>query len=572
MKKFFSLGLAFVMLFMVACGSPSSDENKQQDADAPKVEDKADNKGGEETASGSGPKEGSDQTFRPYLDAEPKTLDISRGSDLYSLEILGKMFDALVSIEVAEDKTEKIVPSGAESWTISDDGLVYEFKIREHNWSDGKPVTAEDYKYGILRTLDPETAAPYSYLLYSIKGSLDYNAGEASVDTVGITTPDQMTLRIELEKPLPYFLQFCYFRTMFPQRKDFVEKYGDQYGTEADTIIGNGAYTLEKWVHNSELVLKKNPDYWDKDSIYLNDVIFKIIKDKNVLYQLLFSNQIDLAAVQEAEWVKKFTDMNLNLLERYMLGTNYTFFNTTDKLFKNEKVRLAFSLATDRENMNKIIFKGKFEPAYGFVAKGIKLGKYDYVDEIPGALKDMQNIDPKELLSEGLKELGMDPDPAKLDITYFTSGAGGSFAKEYTDFLQQMYKESLGVNLKLDIVDWPTFSKRTEKLDYQFAGMAWTGDYNDPTTFLDLFLSTSTVVNTGWKNDEYDALMKKAEISTDDAQRLELYREAEEIVLKSAPIAPTLYRKQNTFYWPHVKNYRVPVLAPFNYKGVYIEK
>jgi len=556
MKKGLLLFLC-LSLFLVSACSSSEETNTSTSNATESTENQADTE---------------EQYFNSVLTAEPKTLDPSKGSDNYSANILAKMFDALVSVEVSEDFTETIVPAAAESWTISDDGTVYEFKIREHNWSDGQPVTASDFEYSMMRTLDPNTAAPYAYLLYSIKNAQDYNGGTGDAAAVGIQSIDDRTLRIELERPLPYFLQLCYFKTMYPQRQDYIEQYGEQYGSEAEYLIGNGAYTLSSWVHNSKLELKKNEHYWDQTNILLNDVNMNIVKDENVYYNLLFSKQIDrLGSVIDPQWQGKFEDLGLSKREVYGLGTNFSFYNTQDPLFKNEKVRLAFSVAIDKESMNKIIFKGKFEPAYGFVAKGIKLGKFDYNTEVPGALHEYKDTDPKALLIEGLKELGLSPDPAELDVTFFSSGAGGSFAKQYTDYLQQMYKTNLGVNLKLDVVDWPTFSSRVEKLDYQFGGMSWTADYNDPTTFLDIFNSNNTVVNTGWKNDRYDELLHLAELSTDDRERLEFYREAEEILLTSGPVAPTLYRKYASYKWPYVDDFRVPVLAPFNYKGVSID-
>lgn len=558
MKKVSLLLLSLLMFLFVGCGDDTVTEN----ADAATLSNPALESMGLKSE---------EQSYASIINSEPQSIDISRASDRYSSTILGKMFDALVAVEVQEDGTEIIVPSAAESWTISEDGTVYEFKIRDHKWSDGQAVVADDFKFSMMRTLNPDTAAPYAYLLYSIKGAEAYNAGEAEAKDVAISVLDEKTLQIELTRPLPYFLQLCYFKTMYPQRADYVEKYGEQYGTEADTIIGNGAFTLTEWVHNSVVKLDRNAHYWDADRIFLNKLTYNVVKDDNVRYNLLLSKQIDTAGVLDPEWQKKFEDMSLEKKDIYELGTNYTFFNTQDPLFKNPKVRLAFSLATDRVELNNMIFRGKFEPAMGFVSKGIKIGEKDYLEEVPGALEAYKDVDPKALLQEGLAELGMDTDISKLEVTYFTSGAGGSFAKEYTDFLQQMYKKNLGFELKLDIVDWPTFSSRVDKLDYQFAGQAWGADYNDPTTFLDIFASTSNVANTGWVNEKYDMLLHEAELTTDTDERIELYREAEEILLTEGPVAPTLYRKYVQYIWPHLKEYREPVLAPYNFKDAYIE-
>lgn len=286
------------------------------------------------------------------------------------------------------------------------------------------------------------------------------------------------------------------------------------------------------------------------------------------------NGQVDMGAASKPEWVEQFMKSGdfINI-KRYALGTNYNLFNTKNEYFKNAKIRKAFILATDREELNKVMFNGTFEPAYGFVSKGILLGDKEYRTLVPGPIKKLaeENKDPKALLIEGLKELGKNPDPSQMTVTYLSSGTD-SWARKYSEFMQQMYKTKLGVNIKAEFVEWPVYQKRNQELDYDMGGQAWTADYNDPNTFLDMWVSSANIVPNGWKNEKYDKLIEQAALTADNKEREELFKQAEEILLyEDAVISPTLYRTINNYCRKYVKNYNPATLGPYNYKGVYIE-
>ncbi|MGL6065104.1 MAG: peptide ABC transporter substrate-binding protein [Fusobacteriaceae bacterium] len=516
------------------------------------------------------------QEFNSFLGAEPKTLDGSKATDLYSTIILALNNEGLVNSEVQLDGSEKIVPAGAKEWTISEDGLIYTFKLREESiWADGKKITANDYIYGILRTLNPETGSLYAYLISSIKGADAYNSGKGTEKEVGLRALDEYTLEITLTKPTAYFLELGYFKILFPQRKDIIEKSGDRYGSEAETLIANGPFILKEWIHNNKVIFEKNPTYWDKDNIKLDKMTFSIIRDENARMNLLLNGQVDLGGVSKPEWMEKFEKMGtFNFISKSSMGTNYTTYNTTSKYFKNTKIRKAFSLAINREELNQVIFNGRFEPAYAWVPKGIQINGKEYRTLAPEFLKvdkDM-GVDPVELLKEGLRELGFPEEPSKVTINYLSSGTD-DWSRKYAEYLQQMYKKNLGIEIKAEFTEWAVYQKRTGELDYEMGGQALSAGYNDPNSFLNVWTSTAGLINNGWKNPVYDELIEKASNTNDQEKRIEYFKMAEKLlVADEAVIAPTLYRMSSTFIRKYVKGYNPPAVAPYNYKGVYMEE
>lgn len=547
--------LLLSMLFLFACGG-TNEETKTEDT---KVAQEKTEK----------------QELNLFLSNEPKTLDISRSTDVSSSEVLVMVNEGLVGAIADENGKETIVGAGAESWNTSEDGLTWTFNLRKDaKWADGKPVTAKDYYYGITRTLDPKVGSGYAFILFPIKNAKSYNDGKVALDEVGIKMKDDYTLEITLENPTPYFIDLAYFKVMYPQRQDVVEKYGEAYGSEGNQLLGNGPYILKEWVHNNKVVLEKNSNYWDKDSFKIDKINMLIVADENSRMNLIASGQVDIGVADKPEWIKQFMDSgDFYNSRRYALGTNYNTFNTTSRYFKNKKIRQAFTVALDREEINRVMFNGNFDGAYGWVSKGIQIGPEEYRTLVPGPLKKLieENPDPRALLVEGLKELGEDPDPSKMTVTYLSSGTS-SWSRKFSELLQQMLKEKLGVDLKAEFVEWPVYQKRNDELDYEMGGQSWIGDYNDPNTFLDMWTSYAGIVANGWKNPEYDRLLEAAGKTSDQKKRLEYFRQAENILLyEDTAISPTLYRVKNRYIRKYVKGFNPTTVAPYNYKGVYIE-
>nr|WP_276576104.1 peptide ABC transporter substrate-binding protein [Oceanirhabdus seepicola] len=503
-----------------------------------------------------------EQYMNILMDSEPKTIDPSRSSDLYANQVLTHIIDGLTRIE-QDENGDKIVPGIAESWEVSEDGLVWTFKLRDAKWSDGVPVTAQDFEYGAKRTLDPETGSNYAWLITPvIKNAAAFNSGEGTADEVGVKALDEKTIQYTLESPVAYFLDLSYFRVLYPQRQDIVEKYGDGFGSEAEHMLSNGAFTLDQWIHDSEVTMKKNPDYWNADAVKLDNVTIKIIKDESARMNTLFTGEVDLAGVSKAEWMNKFNEMGeFNYSSVAKPSAVYEVFNQKNKYFQNDKIRKAFITAIDREAINETLYRGIYMPAYAWIPYAVQIGGEEFrdkADNLPIKKLIDETEDPKALLIEGLKELGLSEDPADVTITMLQSGTN-SRSREFAEFEQQKLQEVLGINVKIDYYEWAVFSDLIHKGEYDFASQAWNGDYNDPMTFLEMFASTANVVPSGWVNEEYDNLIKESTMTIDQEKRFEMFKRAEEILLyEDAVISPWIFRKTSTY----TRNYAKGVMSP----------
>jgi len=496
-----------------------------------------------------------DQTFKGFLSAEPTTLDPAKASDNYAITVILAVYEPLVLIRSGADGKIEYEGGAAEKWDVSEDGKTYTFHLRDNKWSDGQPVKAEDYVYGIKRAIDPATGSPYAYLLEPIFNAKKATAKEVGMEEVGVKAIDDKTLEIKLENATPYFLGIMANSVSLAVRKDAVEKAGEKYGSEADTIITNGSHKVKEWVHNSMITLEKNDNYWNAAKVNFNPVTLQIITETNTAMSAMETGQIDSVTTNIGEWVDKFKS-NANIEHRVIENPSTFFmtFNTKDKLFSNEKVRKAFSLAVNREELNEVIFYGNNIPASGWVPGNTFVGEKPYRENAENQLERLmgENPDPKALLSEGLTELGMDPNPEALSVTINLGGTDQWF-KTYGEFLQQTIQENLGVTLTVNQMEWTVFSDKVQKGDYQIGYMAWGSELAEPFAMLALNTSAADSLGTGWSNAEYDKLVNEAGMEMDEAKRFDLYQQAETILMNESPIAPIVFSVSNTFTYKFVQ-------------------
>lgn len=514
------------------------------------------------------------QKLNVVLDLEPSTLDPSKGTDLYSYTVLINVLEPLTRLEEDANLNNTLAPAGAESWEVNEDGTVWTFKIRDAKWSDGVPVTAYHYEYGIKRSINHETASPYAYLLEPIKNALEVNAGEIPLDQLGVKVLDEKTLQITLESPTPYFLDLTYQGVMLPQREDLVNTHGDKYGTELDTLVYNGPFVLTSWIHNSELILEKNLEYWDKKSVRLEKINMFIIQDENAIFNSFINGAIEVVSTYKAEWRDEFIKYdNLKHFEIVEPSTNFLFFNTNDNLFSNVNVRKAFLLAIDREDMSNVIYSGVNKPAFGFVSPSVSAGKEEYRETAESPISKLydEKHDPKALLAKGLKELGIYTNPSKIKVE-ISLGSTDQRTRTIAEYLQQTYIKELGIDFEINQMEWPLFASLLDKGDFQLGSVGWNADFNDPISFLSLFKSNAGILNNGWGNTEYDKYLDLTDKEMDHTKRLEYFEKCENILLyDEAVIIPLTYRTKNVFMYDYV-NY--PGITPFGsvgYKYTYID-
>lgn len=542
-KKFLALVLACSMLFITACKGGDTGTTGSVDSTGEKVTDNG------------GSTEGT--YFNHLLDNEPNTLDAQRGSDIYGNKIVNNINEPLLRMGEKEDGTNEILPAAAEKYEVSDDGLVYTFHLREGmKWEDGEPLTAKDFEYGIKRAVDPATGSEMAFLLDPIKNFAKLNGakGEVNMDELGVKAIDDLTLEVTLENPATYFPTLVPFRVMLPCRQDLVEKHSDKYGAEADTVLSCGPFKVSEWTHNSRVTLVKNDDYWDKDNVHVETVNLPIMSDTNTVMNSFAVGEVDAVRTALPEWVDKFKGMDeVKNQDVAVPSVGYLAVNHQDDFLKNDKIRLALSLAIDKEGLADLISKGVQKPATGWVPGGMELDGTDFrkdAGDVYAKLRE-DNKDLKALFVEGLKELGKDEDPAKTEITLIYTNA--PIVKQTCEFIQQSVNSKLGTNIQLETMEWPILSGRVQKGDYQLAYLGWTADYNDPSAMLTLFMSTANAVNTYWTSDKYDELIRNAIKATDSKEALKNYEEAEQILADETVIIPLTHGGSIQFYYDFVK-------------------
>ncbi len=512
------------------------------------------------------------QVLNVAFTAPIKTLDVSKAMEIYSSRIFSQTLEGLTIGTVDKNGNDKIIAGSAKSWETTPDGIEWTFHLRDSNWNDGKPVVADDFKYSVMRTLDPHTASQGAYMLFPIKNASKYNSGKAKAKDVGIKVIDDHTIKFTLEHPTAYFLDVTL--GIVPQRKDVVEKNGTKNGSSLKTSnMGNGPFKLAEWIPSNRLILVKNNAYWDAKNVKLQKINISIVLESSALSNMLLTGQLDLTGVSEPEWIKKIQATGkFNRIEKYAGSENHGIFNLTDKVFKNIKIRQAFSLAVTRKNMANIIFHGVFTPAYGWTPPNVMVGNTEYRAVTPEPLLALKKKypNPKALLVAGLKELGMDPNPSHLTVHYLNVGSG-TFSNRRFEYYQQMWHKTLGVNIKGDFVQWPVFLKKLNDQDFQVAGLSWSGG-RDANTFFDLWTSKSGMYNIGFKSAEYDSLIAHSQRELDPNKRLKMFQRAEQIIVNDqAIIFPTLYRKLNTFASKKVHGLVFPTFVGSSYKNVYIK-
>lgn len=509
------------------------------------------------TACGGGSdKKSADGTYyNTYLDTDPTTMDPVKGNDTYSMGILRNIMEPLTRLEEDGDKQER-KGAGAESWESNDDGTVWTFHLRDNKWSDGEPVTADDYVYGMKQTLDPEAGSPNAFYITCIKnGEAIYN-GEKDVSELGVKAVDDKTLEITLEYSVPYFLSLTDTRAMYPVREDLVEKYGESYGANVESMVGCGPFKMTSWKRNSKIELEKNENYWDKDSVKLDKVNYQIVSDQTARFNSFDSGSLDYIACADKEWIGRFDKKDkVDVVEAPIPTVRYDFFNCQDKIFSNVNIRKAFTMAVNREDMCSVIYNDIHKPLYGWVPYSTSTGELgEYRDQVEEPLKSITE-DPKELLLKGMQELGLGSDPSTLNITYTLSGTT-EWTRTYAAYCQQMWEKILGVKVELDFNEWGTFQSKTNNGEFQIAMMTWSIDYDDPMAMMEVFAGGSNMVPVFWQNDQYDSLVAQARKEMDEKTRVDLYKQAENILLADdCVVSPNVNEYTHSYYYQYVKNY-----------------
>jgi len=460
--------------------------------------------------------------------AEPETLDPAIITGQPEGRVVNALFEGLTTFN-ADGKAE---PGVAESWTISDDKRTYTFKLRpDAKWSNGEPVTAQDFINGWKRTLSPETASGYNYQLFYVKGAQAFAEGKnPDFSAVGVKALDDRTLQVTLENPTPFFLDLCATPPLQPAPLATIEKYGDDW-VKPGKIVNNGAYLLQDWRINDRIELRKNPYYWNASKVALDSIDILPISKDNVAFNFYSSGVADLTMDKGLTPPALLDDLRVrsDFHAAPFLGIYFLRFNCEKPPFNDPRVRQAFTLAVDKKVITEKITRAGELPATSFVPPGIT----GYVSpEAPTA-------DP-ERARQLLAEAGFPDGKGFPLVTYLYSEGGLNEAIAVE--LQNMWRRELGVNINPARQEWKVYLNSLSSLDYDIARSTWVGDYPDPNTFLDMFVTGSGNNRTGWSDPAYDQMIAAAARETDEAKRFEILRQAEELlVVKQAPICPLYF-------------------------------
>lgn len=464
--------------------------------------------------------------------ADPETLDQHKTSTVYEANVLRDLYEGLV----AQDAMARTVPGVAESWTLSDDGKVYTFSLRDDaKWSNGSPVTADDFVYSLRRIMTPETGAKYANVLFPIKNAEKVFKGELQADALGVSALEPLKLQIELEAPTPYFLDLLTHQTAFPVNRISIETHGSDF-VKAGNMVSNGPYTLEEFTPNAQIKLVKNPYFHDADSVAIDTVYFYPTEDRGAALRRFQAGELHSnndAPTEQAAFMRENLDGQFRVAP--YLGTYYYAVKTDKEKLKDIRIRRALSMVIDREFIAEEIWGGTMVAGYSMVPPGIgNYGEPAYAD-----YKDMSPIDREDEAARLLKEAGYsEAKPLEVEIRYNTSENHKNTAVAIAD----MWKP-LGVKTTLLNSDTAShYAHLRDKGDFDFARAAWIGDYSDPQNFLFLVESDNPGFNyADYTNPEYDALMDQAAVTTDLEMRAGILKQAETIFMRDLPYIPLLY-------------------------------
>lgn len=550
MKKTLSLllSLVFVVSLLAGCGNPGT-------APATPTPDANPETSGTPAPEGT-PAPSADGPFEITLNiaSEPQSIDPALNSAVDGAIMLGHMFEGLMKWKDSEVETPgsdgtctnaELTEGQAESYekVVNDDGTVtYTFKIRsDARWSDGKPVTAGDFVYSWQRLVTPETAADYNYMIDSVVNANEIMAGDMDPTELAVSAPDDSTFVVTLTSDLPYFLEVCAFPATFPVRQDVTTKEdgtpNDQWTFDVASYLSNGPYKLTAWNHNSEIVMEPNEQYYDVANLGPDKITFKLMDDQNAMLSGFNSGELDfIEDVPQAELPDLIASGDLKIVD--YIGTYYVCYQTQKAPFDDPRVRQAFTLAVDRTFIVDKVTQAGQVPANGFVPAGVYDAAGSTGDDfrtVGGAYYSIEgdadysyeaNCEKaRELLAEAGYPNG--ENFPVVEYLYNTSDAH----KAVAEALQNMWETELGVKVTLNNQEWAVFLQTRKDGNYSIARNGWIADYNDPMSFLDMWLTGGGNNDAQYANADYDAKIQEAKNTTDPAARMQLMHEAEDIIM-----------------------------------------
>ena len=494
--------------------------------------------------------------------AEPQDLDPQIVTGVPENKLINAFFEGLVSYGPEEEGT---VGGVAERWDISPDGLVYTFHLRPAaKWSNGDPVTAHDFVRSYQRILTPALAAEYAYKFDAVVGAEEYRAGTLKdFSQVGLKALDAHTLEVRLKYRVPYLLEAMKHYAWFPVHIPTVEKHGGlatrgTAWTRQENFVGNGPFVLKSWRPNQMIVATRSPTYWDRDAVKLDEIRFFPTENLETEERMFRTGQLHKTYELPSAKIDAYQrDHPESYRSDVYYGSYHFRFNVTRKPLDDVRVRRALSISIDRESLARNVVRGGQQPAYGLTPP---TAKFTARAKLTGDVAEARRL----LAEAGYPEGRGFP---RIELLYNTQDTH----RRVCEALQEMWRQNLGIEVGLVNQEWKVYMRSMDLLEYDMARSGWIGDYNDPNTFYDTFITGGGNNRTGWSNARYDQLLRDTGTAPDETARMELYQQMEEILMQELPIMPVYFYRKVYALSPKV-HWPANPLDNQNWKFVYLKE
>lgn len=494
--------------------------------------------------------------------AEPKALDHQLVTGVPESKVIAALFQGLAANDAVED--DATPPGAATSWEHNEEMTEWVFHLQpEGKWSDGEPVTAEDFVFAYHRLLHPDFAGPYAEMLYFLENGEDFNKGKITdFSQVGVKADGPLTLRIKLREPVPYLPALSRHYTWFPIPRHVVLKFGEMTDrftkwSVLPNMVGNGPYQLTQWRFHDFIEVKRNPHFWNAANVGLNGIRFFPIENPYTETRAFLAGQLHTTYQLPSDLIQTVKENEPQFLRQEpYVGTTFVRINTTRPGISDPRVRQALALTLDRDLMCKHIMEG-FSPATSLTPK---MGAYEPEPKL--------TFDPKkaqELLAAAGYPNG-DGFPVLSVLISRPSARAGAEA------IQAMWNQHLHIRVNIKNMDWGSYNSAQQSLDYDMSVAGWIGDYLDPTTFLNMWTTGNGNNNTGWGDPKYEALLREAALKSNPAERFALFREAEALLMDAVPIIPISHYTRNYLLLPEVKNWHPLLLDNHPWEAIRLER
>ena len=479
---------------------------------------------------------------------DPETLDPARAEGVHSFSVLTDLYEGLLAL----DADGSVVAGVAESWEVSDDGLRYTFHLRDDaKWSNGSAVTAGDFVNGMRRTLQPDTASAYSFLLYPVRNAEAVARGRLPVTELGVSARDKTTFIIDLHAPAPYLLSILTMPIAFPLFDDG----GDPAGrfADPDRFIGNGPFLLTDWQPGSRIRLRRNPAFREADTVAIDEVHYLPISEPMTELNMYRAGELDITFAVPGSHIPALKQTHAAELRiAPFLALYYLAFDLSEAPFDNPALRRALSMAIDRDALVRITGRGE-QPAFGLVpgsVNGYEPARFSWMSLAPEARLEQA----RALYAQAGYSAAA---PLQVTLLYDAADIHETIALA----VSEMWRKDLGVDVRLEKREWKhLLAARENPAEWQAMPFAWSGDYDHPATFTDLFHSASPQNLPGYANDRYDALLDEAQATIDRADQMRLYAAAEAVALEDVPIAPLYFFVSKHLVSPAVAGFETNAL------------